>query len=93
MIFTVIPLKLIFEYNGEKFHPNPNRLSKIEWDNWKQLVSDLPAEVIYKAQQYKIQIAENNGFTVTEIWSLNSFEENWKIIVESIENAIKNKTN
>lgn len=74
---TIPSINLIIEYNGERFHPNPNKLSKEEWKSWKayrfqknvldEIIVD--ADTAHKNDLYKNHLAERNGFEVFTVWS------------------------
>jgi len=72
---TIEPLKLIIEYNGSAFHPNKKNLNEKEWNEWKNPLTLETADIKYKFDQRKIQIAENNGFHVIEIWDTDDKQE------------------
>jgi hypothetical protein len=92
---TIPSLKLIIEYNGERFHPNPNKLTKEEWKEWKAYRFEknitneicLDADTIYKNDLYKIKLAESNGYEVFTVWSSDNKDK----ISEKIINIIKTK--
>lgn len=72
--FTILNLNIIIEYNGEKFHPNPN------WDidkknEWKCLFSKLSYNEKYKFDEYKNKIAIENGFDIYSIYSSDDKEQ------------------
>ena len=60
--------KLIFEYHGEGFHPNPSWDRK-KWDSWKQLFNETSADECHKKDIYKRNIAKKNGWAVIEVFS------------------------
>ena len=62
--FTIISLNAIIEFHGTAWHPKSE-----EDDNWKSIVSEMTAKEKWDRDREKIQIAENNGFIVKEIWS------------------------
>jgi hypothetical protein len=76
--FTIPKLKVIIEYNGEIFHPNPIWLKEnIEkWNTWKSPYSRENANTVYKKNQDKINFAEKRGFNILEIWSSDSVKNN-----------------
>lgn len=67
--FTIESLKIIIEYHGERWHPNPNNLSKADWENWVQVYTKESADVIYERDKLKKALAEKNGYTYVTIWS------------------------
>lgn len=86
--FCVKELHLIIEFNGFKFHPNPDKLTKEQWDSWhitnRRIDSNigvkLTADQVYKHDCEKIQFAKNNGYDVLIIWSDDDKEYNWNKI-------------
>lgn len=91
--FSLLNLKIIIEYNGERFHPNPSWPKK-KWKQWKQLYTKVGADYAYEYQKCKTEFAKKLGFKVLEIWSSTSKNKNIKICKEFIQNEINlfNKT-
>ena len=82
--FTIKELKLIFEYQGEHIHPNLN-WTKEKWNNWRQAFTKETADEVQEKYNKKIQLANEAGFRVVQLWSSSSFEENSKIISETLQ--------
>ena len=61
-------LNIIIEYHGEGFHPNP-ALTADEWARWKNPFSKEGADIQYKRDLFKKQLAEQHGFTYLEVYS------------------------
>jgi polyhydroxyalkanoate synthesis regulator phasin len=87
--FSVPELKIIIEYHGERYHPNPERLSKKDWDNWKCYILNnknnfktvvLTADEKYELDQQKKNTAIESGYDYLEIWSYDNKEYNWNKI-------------
>lgn len=80
--FTVPELKVIIEFNGDKFHPNPNKLSKSEWDSWRVPYTDriYTADEIAEKDRQKMNLAIRNGFDFLVIWSSDPYSENMEKI-------------
>lgn len=80
--FTVEELKIIIEYNGDRFHPNPKNLNKKQWAEWRVPYSDkvYTADEIAKKDAEKMHLAIKNGYDYLVIWSSDSFEYNMKKI-------------
>ena len=74
--FTILPLKIIIEFNGHKFHPKtPDDV------NWKNpYVPELTAFQKYTEDRKKEQVAIEQGFRVITVFDNN---------LPSIENLIK----
>jgi len=65
-------LNIIIEYNGSHVHPNKHRLSEHEWNNWKSAYSKESSDFVYKKDQYKLNLAVNNGYKIYEIWDTDN---------------------
>jgi hypothetical protein len=69
-------LKLIFEYNGEHVHPNKEKLSETQWNNWRlPWDATITADIKYLQDTNKKDFAEINGFKIVYIWSSDNFNE------------------
>lgn len=82
--FTIPRLKIIIEYHGKRYHPNPKWDSE-KWEKWDFM--GLNANEKRNMDIYKNKVAENLGFEVLEIFS---DEVNDKMIEEVINKIIKN---
>jgi len=77
--FTIEKLKIIIEYNGEAFHPNPE-WDKETWDYWSLPYNkEITADLKRFADINKIGKANSLGYSVLELWSSKSPEENLEI--------------
>lgn len=86
--FTMLDQKIIIEYHGETYHPNPKKLTKEEWDLWKNPRNiNITADVQYKKDQLKKQVALNKGFSYYEIYS-DSHKLKIKEVLEELKNII-----
>jgi hypothetical protein len=94
--FSIPDFNLIIEYHGERYHPNPEKLSKKEWDDWRCYVLNnknnfktiiLTADEKYELDQQKKRLAIDNGYSYLELWSSDSKEYNW----EKIKKFLKTK--
>jgi hypothetical protein len=76
--FTVPELKIIIEFNGDRFHPNPKKLSAKEWANWQVPYTDrvYTADEIAEKDAQKMRLAKKSGYDFLVIWSSDSFVEN-----------------
>jgi hypothetical protein len=86
--FTILELKLIFEFNGEHVHPNPS-WSREQWNNWENCFSGQNADTCFEYYDKKIKTAEIKGFTVIQLWSSVSLEMNRNIITKEILNKLQ----
>jgi len=84
---TIPSLKLIFEYNGEAFHPNPNwkTTNPEKWSNWRHPFSKETSEERTAYETRKIQTAIAQGYEVIEIWSSENKYKNSKIMLEKMQ--------
>jgi hypothetical protein len=89
--YTILSYKIIIEYNGEKWHPNPMRMTLENWSKWKCISSGISADEKYKKDEKKKKHAMDNGYSFLEIWSDDSFEYNWDKIISFIEKNINIK--
>jgi len=86
--FTILPLKLIFEYNGSHIHPNKNVLNEKEWNTWEHKFTKQSANDVFKFDQYKNKLAVENGFDVIVLWDSDTIEHNKLIVSESIKSKL-----
>jgi len=86
--FTIRSKKIIIEYHGESFHPNPSWLNDNtdKWKNWIQPYSKQSANDVYNRDKYKKLLAINNGFTYFEIYSSDDYNETLKKIIHETKN-------
>jgi len=82
--FVIVPLNLIFEYNGSHVHPNKDLLSEKQWNNWRNVFTKQSAQESYDHDQNKKIIAEKMGFDVITLWDSDTIDYNQKIVSESI---------
>jgi len=86
-------IKLIIEYNGHRFHPNKEKLSNSEWNNWKCLFNEnINANYKYEYDLCKKQLALDNGFKYLTIWDNDNLIDNNNKIKQFIDNNLKIKT-
>lgn len=87
--FCIEPLKLIIEYNGEKFHPNYEKFSRNYLvENFKHPYDRTTSvDEFIKKDKDKIQNALNHGYDIHVIWSSDEDK------IEKIKKIIKNKIN
>ena len=85
--YTILSLKLIFEFNGSHVHPSKEKLGE-SWNNWKNAWTGENADTKYAQDQYKIKIAEKEGFTVIEIWDYEDRNESLNKCLRLVEERI-----
>lgn len=80
--FTIRSKKIIIEYNGSRWHPNPDILSEKEWKNWN--VGNVTADEKYKRDIDKLETAYKKGFKCLVIWDYNGYDNNMSKILSFI---------
>lgn len=93
--FTIPKFKIIIEYNGEAFHPNPKWLKedKEKWDMWKSPFSKEDSNTVYHKDMKKTAHAINRGFYLIKIWSSDGEDYNLNYCKQKIKDHIYSKTN
>ena len=89
--FTILSLKLIFEYNGSHVHPSKDNLSEEKWVKWKCAWTEESADEKFIIDQQKLKVAKEAGFTVFEIWDYEAksdFNKTFKKCIDLIESSI-----
>ncbi len=89
--YTILSHKIIIEYHGERWHPNPNRMSIEEWYKWRGISTGMTANDKYQRDEHKKKTAIDNGYLFLEIWSKDSFEYNWNKMISFIETNTNKK--
>ena len=85
--YTILSLKIIFEFNGSHVHPSKEKLGE-SWNNWKNAWTGENADTKYAQDQHKIKIAEKEGFTVLEIWDYEDRNESLNKCLRLVEERI-----
>jgi len=67
--FVLLDLKIIVEYNGETWHPNPYILSEDDWQSWTIPGGTVSADEQYRRDYEKTKLAVDHGFEVITVWS------------------------
>lgn len=80
--FVISNIKICIEYNGEKFHPNPN-MSTEEWNIWSTPYENnkMNADEKWKYDQTKLNILRKRGYKDLEIWE-SKFLKNPKVVLK-----------
>jgi len=92
--FVIPDLGLAFEYNGEKFHPNPVWLSedRKKWDVWTQLYSKKDAETCYDFDKVKnLCFKASTNWELHLIWSSDGKKWNSDKVFDLIYEKIKSE--
>jgi hypothetical protein len=87
--FTVPELKLIIEYQGERYHPNPETLSEAECSNWKTPYTNATANDVYANDQEKLKLANSNRFDVIYVWSSDDINKSLETILQIVNNLLR----
>lgn len=92
--FTIPSLKLIFEYHGEKYHPHFSIKSEEDLIKWKTInvnkymggdtLNKLNGVQVRKKDEYKKQLAIDNGYKYFVIWSSDDKKQAIKNIINII---------
>ena len=91
--FCIPELKLIIEYHGIKFHPNKNKLSISQFNEWTQLLSKKPANEIFKNDEFKKELAIKHGYDIFIVWENDNMESKIIELKNEIMQRINSKTN
>lgn len=85
--FVITDLRIIIEYHGEVWHPNPNKLTEEQWLNWRAPGTILDAATQHNRDLEKIALANSHGFEVIVVWSSDNIES----AISHIRNLISHK--
>lgn len=85
--YTILPLKLIFEFNGNHVHPSRELLGE-KWNDWRCAWTNETADEKHSMDMEKISIAEKEGFTVLEIWDYEDKKEALEKCIKLVEERI-----
>lgn len=91
--FTIPNLKIIIEYNGEVFHPNPEWLDTDinKWNTWENPHTKEGADKVHKRDVFKRELAKSEGFAYLEIWSSKKYWENIEICKKFIQEILNDR--
>jgi ribonuclease BN (tRNA processing enzyme) len=79
--FTISKLKLIIEYHGSTWHYNPDYNYK---EDFKSPFENLTLEELKERDEYKRNLAIENGFDIIEVFDTDNKEEKQNEIIEFI---------
>lgn len=85
--YTILSLKLIFEFNGNHVHPSRELLGE-KWNDWRCAWTSETADEKHSMDMEKISIAEKEGFTVLEIWDYEDKKEALEKCIKLVEERI-----
>lgn len=74
--FTIKSKKIILEFHGKAFHPNIEKMTKVELNEWKQPFSKENAHEVLDRDNEKKRIAEKNGFILVELYEEDGMNYN-----------------
>lgn len=83
--FVIPKYKVILEYHGKRYHPNPNWPEE-KWNKWD--LFGMSSDDKRKLDLYKKKIAEDKGYKLIEIFSDDAKKINVDILIDEI---MKNK--
>lgn len=78
---TIPKYKIIIEYHGKRFHPNPN-WDQDKWNKW--FFKDMKAQDKRILDLYKNNVAIKHGYTVLEVFSDETKKFNFNIVLDKI---------
>jgi hypothetical protein len=67
--FAIPELKILIEFQGERYHPRKDLLTEQEWNEWRTPYIHLTADEVYNNDIYKKKIALERGFELHYVWS------------------------
>jgi len=85
--YTILSKKIIIEFNGNHVHPSKELLGE-KWNDWKCAWSGESADEKHSQDMKKLKIAENEGFTVIEIWDFEDRNEALEKCLKLVEERI-----
>ena len=81
--FVIPKYKVILEYHGKRYHPNPN-WTKEKWNKWD--LFGMSSDDKRKLDLYKNKIAEDNEYKLIEIFSDDVKKINIDMLIDEILN-------
>jgi hypothetical protein len=78
--FCIPELKLIIEYHGEKYHPNPQLLDEDKWQSWRTPYTGKTADEVHEIDQLKHTLALEHGFEYHVVWSTSDIKSMIKLL-------------
>ena len=85
--FVVVDLRLVFEYQGTRFHPSP-RLTCEERAVWKQVFSKKTADEVDAYDLEKRLLAEQYGYEVHYVYDDASVFDNREAVKRAVDRAL-----
>jgi len=85
--FIDLKNKVIIEFNGMRWHPNKDKMSTEEYNNWYHPFNkSIKKEELEEKDKLKQKIAKNNNYDYIIIWDSDELNHNLNIISEYYEN-------
>lgn len=84
--FVILDSRKVIEFNGDKFHANPQLYSEHDCPNPYQ--TDLTSKNIWAADALKIASAEKNGYNVFVVWEYD-FDNSREQTIQQCINFVK----
>ena len=78
--FVIKDIKKVIEFNGEKFHVNPD-LTEEKKKQWKQVYTNKTAIESEENDKKKIANAKSNGYDVLVVWE-NEYKKNEELVIQ-----------
>lgn len=72
--FCILSSKIIIEYNGHIFHPDPWFMSDDQFKNYTLPFGNTTGEQKYKYDQKKLKYLKSQGYMVYVVWSNKDFD-------------------
>lgn len=89
--FFIPSLKIIIEYNGESFHPNPKYQGSNIWNNWKLPFNyDITADIKFDLDNQKYDTILKNRYYLIIIWSSDVIEGFETILLSTLDGIKSN---
>lgn len=73
--FCIPDLKIIIEYHGEQYHPNPQLLNEQTWKTWRMPYTGISADIARANDILKENLAITNGFDYHIVWSSENIQD------------------
>lgn len=73
--FTILPLKVIIEYNGLLWHPSLTHMSRDDFEKWSHpFEKGITAQDKVKFDIIKNSLAIERGFSLLEVWNTDNLD-------------------
>jgi hypothetical protein len=72
--FAILPHKIIFEFHGSKWHPDPSRMTVEQWNNWQPIHGSNTAQELFDKDTLRKQVAQEHGFLYNVVWDTDPID-------------------